>query len=576
LSVYAVLKKNANPEQLDAPLASLVQKYKDVSQRVAYGVMPLKDVYVYGKSRFGRGAGQKSGDIRYVWLFSAVAVLILTIACMNYVNIAIARSTRRTQEAGIRKVVGAARYQLIIQFMGEAMLFAFIATMIAIPLCELSLSWFGAMVDRDIDLNYLIIPGFWLTLVIVVFVVGLLAGSYPGIYLSRFNPAGVLQNQQRTGALNRLRKGLVISQFVISIAFILGASIINNQLSLVQNSNLGFDSDQVLVVDTKGAIHKRHRAFKNALRENPHIKAVTATSSIPGKGTFIGSLDTRNIESYSGAHDYLVYHQFYADQDFAKVLGLEILEGRLLNDSLSMDKDAAVLLNEAAVKKMGWKEAVGKYIGEPGKRTHVVGVVKDFHFDSFKSRIEPAFFKLSASRSNYIAIKLQTHDLQTTIKFINKTWHEFVPSRPLVYFFVDDTFAAMYRTEERLGQLMGAAAALAISISIFGLFGLAAFAAEQRTKEIGIRKVLGASVGSLVSLLSKDFIKLVLLANIFAWPLAWYAMDTWLQNFAYHVEIGWWVFVLAGGLALVIALLTVSTQAIRAALANPVESLKYE
>jgi putative ABC transport system permease protein len=517
-----------------------------------------------------------AGNIQTVYILSFIAVLVLIIACINYMNLATARATRRAQEVGLRKVVGAEKRQLILQFIGESFLLALIALALAAVLVEMCLPAFSSLVQRELVFSPTANAMLLLGMLGVTVLVGLAAGSYPAFVLSSFQPAVVLKGAKASrlqGALSR--RALVVAQFFFSVLLIIATLVVYQQRQFMRSKNLGFQKEQVVLINIPSStIRAQAQVFKNELLRHPNIRAVAVASGGPS----LGAMGFDVLPEGLPLSARFAVPTIGVDFDFVKTYGLEIAEGR--NFDLKFPTDSsATLINETLAKQLGWDAAIEKKLAlgtdNPVDLT-VIGVVKDFHIRSVHQKIEPVLLYITSQRFNWLSVKLTGHDVAGTLRFIGETWQRFENKHPFEYKFLDESFEKFYLAEERLTQTLGIFSALAISIACLGLFGLAAFTAEQRTKEIGIRKVLGASVNGIIALLSKDFVKLVLLANLVAWPVAYFAMSKWLQDFAYRIDLGWRVFALAGGLALLIALLTVSAQAVKAALANPVNSLRYE
>ncbi|MDZ7289255.1 MAG: ABC transporter permease [candidate division KSB1 bacterium] len=514
-----------------------------------------------------------AGDIRYVYMFSVIAILILLIACSNYLNLATARSTLRAREVGIRKVLGAERLRLAKQFLGEAILFSLFAFMFALVLVELFLPVFNRLVEKSLHIDYVHDLGLLLALGGFALMVGIVTGSYPALLLSAFRPIHVLKGIFPTGSSRRtaltFRRILVVAQFTISIALIAGTMIIGRQLQYIRHHKLGFEKEHIVSLYIRNTpILQNHESFKAELLQHPGILKASVASGSPFDGVFIAPYKIGETE--------VELHYVIVDYDYLETLGMKLVAGRNFSRNQTTDAENTIILNETAVKMFDLQSPLGReFSGMDAKRT-IIGVVEDFHSASLHEPIQPTVLHIFPRNYRSILVRLRPENIPATMAFLERKWREFAPNRPFDYAFLDQKFDRLYRAEEKLATIFGYFAGIAIVIACLGLFGLAAFATEQRTKEIGVRKVLGATVMNVVALFSKDFAKLVLLANLLAWPIGWYAMHRWLQNFAYRIDIGWWVFVLAGGLALVIALVTVSTQAFKAALANPVEALRYE
>ena len=574
---YVLLPENYPPEQLENKLPGFVDRYlrSRWSENVSLNLHleNLVDIHLY--SSFS-GGFKPNSDIVYIYLFSAIGFFILLIACINFMNLSTARSLTRMKEVGMRKVLGARRSQLAKQFMGEAIILCGLALLLAFALAEGLLPVFNSVAAQSLRIDYfsdlLVLPAFFG----IALLVSLLSGSYPAIFLSAFRPVTALNTRALPGGASvRLRKGLVIFQFVISSILMIGTVVVYGQLDYVRSKNLGFEKEQVVVLPYSG----KEQPLITALLQHPNVVNASVSQRVPVNAR---NRDRRSILP-EGSQQPIQVESYIIDSRFLETYGIKLAKGR--NFSRVTPTDAgAFLVNETAVQEFAWstpEAAIGKSIdwGPGQKKGRVIGVVKDFYLASLHTKIAPLVLQMLPEESwwrTFITVRIRPQNISQTLAFLEKTWKNFNQEGAYEYFFIDESYEELHRADERFGQLFGYFATLAIFIACLGLFGLAAFTAEQRTKEVGIRKVLGASVANVTALLSKDFVKLVLLANVIAWPIAWYAMHKWLQDFAYRIELGWWVFALSGGMMLVIALLTVSTQAIKAALANPVKSLRYE
>ncbi len=579
LWTYVLLPENYPPEQLIAKFPAFVERHLpakdkiDPGETMIMGLEPLTDIHLH--SRLDKQMKPNS-DIKYVRLFAIIGLFVLVIACINFMNLATAASLQRAKEVGMRKTLGAQRANLIRQFLGESFLFTGIAMVLGLVAVEAALPALNAFMGKTIALRFFNDGFIWLALLVLATFVGFVSGSYPAFVLSGFKPVAVLKSGRATpgGWSAGVRKTLVVFQFAVTIVLIIGTAVVYCQLEFIRHKNLGAKVDQVVVIPYSENVGP----IMHELRQNPNVLSATASSRVPVN---IESFDTRPmlVEGFDKA---IQMENFNIDESFLATYNIELVAGRNLSREIISDS-SAFLINEAAVKHFGWASpaaAVGKRLGwQNGFRWgEIVGVVKDFHIVSLHEPIQPLVMTKLPEHYwyNYISVLIQPAETAATLRYLEKVWRTFTPAGGFEYFFVDESFARLHRQDERFGQIVAVFAAISIFIACLGLLGLAAFAAERRTKEIGIRKVLGATITSVAALLSKDFVKLVLFANLIAWPIAWYMMNRWLQDFAYRVEIGWRVFALAGGIALLIALLTVSTQAIKAALANPVEALRYE
>ena len=574
---YLLLTHRDAAERLEARLPAFILTHRGEAFRDgrAYRLQPLTDIHLHSNLR---SEIAPNSDITLIYIFSAIAVFILLIACSNFINLATARSAERAREVGLRKVVGAHRRQLVWQFLSESVLMSAVAGMLAVGLAALALPAFNTLAGKALTANALLSGEMLLGLFGVVLFVGVAAGSYPAFVLARFRPAAVLKGSRGTAARGaRLRKGLVLFQFAVSMVLIVGTATVYEQLAFMQSRTLRFADEQIVVAPMLDrAFRPRFETLKEALAQHPEVVAVSGSHRVPGQAfNGLGYVpEGGDPENPVGARDIGV------DHDFTRTFGLELVAGRDWSREIVTDETEAYLINETAARAFGWidpKDAVGKRLVLPsrGLSGAAIGVVKDFHFKSLHHTIEPLVMHLQPFVMN-VSMRIRTDDLPATLASLERTWSQFSPSFPFDYYFLDAAFGSRYRAEERAGRLFGYFALLALFIACLGLFGLAAFSAVQRTKEIGVRKVLGATVGGLVVLLSKDFVKLVGWAFVVAVPVAYLAVTHWLAPFPYRIEISWGIFLMAGSLALAIALLTVSYQAVRAALADPVESLRYE
>jgi putative ABC transport system permease protein len=578
---YLLLKKGSSAQELETKIQSFIeQKLHPLSsaQNWTYLLQPLNDIHL--KSTDVLKKLEAGGDIRYVFICSLIGLFILIIAGINFINLSTARSFTRSREVSIRKVVGANRTQLVKQFMGESLIFTAISLIAAVGFVLLALRGFSSIVDRNITTHSMTHPGFILGLLAAVIIVALMSGLYPALYLSGFKPLTLLKGPslQASKGLN-LRHFLVVFQFAISLFLIISTLIISGQIHLIRTKKLGFDRDHVVVINLNNdKIRQTKDIIKNELLQYPGIKAVTFTQTLPTNINWDSDFDYEG----RGNNEYPFFYFSQVDYDYVDFFDMEITAGR--NFSREMTTDAvgggAFILNQTAVKHLGWEEPIGKKIGFPQGENMgtVVGVVKDFNCHSLHFPAEPAVLILNTGAWNiyFLSIKVRPENINQTLGAIEKVWKKHSDGYPFEYYFLDEAYDSLYKSEIRLNIFFRLFTLIAIFISSLGLFGLASFTAERRTKEIGIRKVLGASVPSIVIFISRGFTKWVLLANILAWPVAYYFMNKWLQNFAYRIDLSIWIFILSGLAAFGIALLTVSYQSIKAATANPVKSLRYE
>ena len=522
------------------------------------------------------GEHETNGNLSMVILFSLIAVFILLIACVNFMNLSTARSAHRSLEVGLRKVMGAHRKHIIHQFLGETILTVSLAVCVALLLVGLALPAFSRFARRDLGFEFMTQWSFWLWMVILMCMTGLTAGSYPAFYLSRFRPIVTLKRMMTKGLKGTaLRSGLVVFQFAVSIMLIIGTIVILHQISFMKNKDLGFRGDRVLVVWLPGqSIQRQAPAFKEALLRNPAIHRACISYGLPGDVFTTRSIMMEGRPEGESKEMGLIF----SDHDFSETYDLEIVKGRDFSESFESDKEGAYLVNETAADVFGWGlDAVGKQIGfEQDDMGTIVGIVRDFHYETLREPIRPLVIRFSNRRIYNISILFDTQNVPELIEYVGSVWKTFEPNRELNYVFADDNFVSAYGVEDRLGRMITVFAAISVAVACLGLFGLASYAAEQQAKEIGIRKVLGATGANIVLLLTRSFIKWVLISNLIAWPFAYLAMRLWLRSYAFQAPLAAWIFITSGGIALGIAVLTVAQQAIRAAGMNPVDSLKYE
>ena len=583
---YKVFEKNL-PRYTEKYVLPYIQQFMKVSSmaditksgnKLEYSLLPLTKIHLYSDYSFEISP---SGNIQYVYIFSAVALFILILACINFMNLSTARSAKRAKEVGIRKVLGTERKTLVSQFLVESTITAFISLLIALVIAYFVLPLFNDIAAKSLSVSNLFGSYILPFLILLPFVVGLLAGSYPAMYLSKFRPIAVLKGNMHTGfRKSNLRNGLVVFQFATSIMLIIGTFIVYNQLKYIQTTKLGFNKDQVLIVDRAYALGNNLQAFKNEVLSMQGVSSGTISSYLPVTNSS-RSDNTFFKEAVPDTKNGIDMQSWRVDYDYVRTMGMEIVQGRNFSKDYGSDS-SAILITETTAKMLGYEEPVGKRIFLPGDKPgdpfipfSIIGVIRDFHFESLRKKLGPLCLGLD-NRGGLASFKVSASNSQLLIAQMEKKWKSLAPGMPFSYRFMNDSFDEMYRNEQRAGTVAVIFAILAILIACLGLFGLVTYMAEQRTKEIGIRKVLGASVADVVAMLSKDFLLLVAIASIIAFPVAWWAMNKWLQDFEYRVHISVWVFVIAGVAALLIALITVSFQAIKAAIANPVKSLRTE
>ncbi|WP_028664127.1 ABC transporter permease [Runella zeae] len=567
---YVMLVKGASLEKVNAKIKKYI-KTKNKDSNVELFLQSYQESYLYSNWDSGR---QNGGRIDYVRIFAIVAIIILAIACINFMNLATARSVKRAKEVGVRKVIGAMKSVLIGQFIGEAILITFMSLVIALLIVFLLLPTFNMLTEKELSLNFTE-GSFWLFLVVLTLLTGFVAGSYPALFMSSLNPVVVLKGALKfKPSATYFRKGLVVFQFALSIILIVGMIIVHRQINFLQTKNIGFDRENLLYMPLEGDLQKNFASFKQALQNQPGIKLVTSSQANPLE---VGS-STQGV-SWPGKDttQLLLFANNSISYDYIQTMGIQLIEGRDFGPQFGTDT-TNYIINEATARKMGYKDPVGKEMTMWGRKGTIVGLMKDFHHNTLHVPIEPLILRLQPKDDYWgvVVIRTEAGKIPTAIASTEKIFKQFNPHFPFKYFFADQELAKQYKSENVVSNLSNYFAFLAIFISCLGLFGLAAFTAEQRTKEIGVRKVLGASVGNLVQMLSLDFLKLVLIATLIAFPIAWYFLKDWLQKYAYRIDLEWWYFLIAAVSALVIALVTVSFQAIKAALMNPVKSLKSE
>jgi len=581
---YVLLKPGTNPAHFQEKLKLILSKYmlpalKEYNLKEAESlvknakilIQPITDVHLYSASIDDR---LDKGDIKFVWLFGAIAVFILVIACINFINLSTARSANRAKEVGLRKVVGSNRTALVKQFLTESLVFSVLSFVMGFVIAGLLLPYFNTLTGKSLTTPW---TAWWLLPVMIgaAIIIGVIAGLYPSFYLSSFKPISVLKGQLSRGSKNAfLRNGLVIFQFTTSIFLIIGTLVIYNQTQFLLNRKVGFDKDQVMLIQGTNTLGDKTQAFKTELLKSSGIKSVTVGDYLPISMT---KRDGNTFWKEGKINEDLgVFGQkWQVDYDYLETMGMRINQGRYFSKEMASDS-AAVVINKSMVEKLGLKSPLGQRIENGWQKFTVIGVVEDFNFETMKQKVTPLCMVLGLYNSTIVSVKLSGKDTKKVISDVANVWKSFSPDQPFRYTFLDESFANMYKDVQRTGSIFTSFAVLAIIIACLGLFALSAFMAEQRTKEIGIRKVLGASVNGIVTMLSKDFLKLIIIAMLIASPIAWWAMIKWLQDFEYRIPVAWGFFAVAGIAALLIALFTISFQAIKAAVANPVQSLRTE
>ena len=582
---YLLLKENSTMQSIHDKFGPFYEKYmKPIGDQINANFNLMSTPLAETHFRQGLDADQPTGSMAYIYIFSAVGIFILLLAAINYMNMATARSANRSKEVGIRKVVGAHKALLIRQFIGESVTLAIIALLIAMFIVSILLPQFNEFANKTLTFNLLKNPKIFIEIFIIAVLTGLFSGSYPAFYLSSFIPVKVLKGSLRSSGKGGglLRKVLVVIQFFIAIVMIIGTIVVSSQVHFLKNKDLGFDKKDLVVMEIQDSVFRsKIETFKKELLNNPDITAVTNTSGVPGS---IGWIQVMRIEQKDKMEDHAIILA-QTDYDYAKTLGLEFVKGRDFDRNMGTDAKEAVIINETAVKEFGWQdEPIGKKIlygfeldGTGGRMMKVIGVVKDFHFRSLHNKIEPVIFFISERPRDMLACKINPDDKIATLAYIEQKWNDFNAKRPFNYSFLEDDLNKMYVSDDKIGLIIMIAAFLTIFIALLGLLGLSSFVAEQRTKEIGIRKVVGASIGSILQMLYREFVLLILIAFVIAVPVAWWRLGIWLDtSFIYHISVQWTYFALAGIFSLLIGMGTISFYIVRVASGNPVDAIKYE
>ena len=569
---YLRLQEGADVKAFEQKIENQLIKYNENTEN-KLRLQALTDIHLYSKFAFYTDSWNKRGDIFYVKIFAAVGLIVLFIACFNFINLTTARATKRSKEVGIRKVIGAQRYQLVIQFIGESFLLVFASVIIAVAFLAYLLPLFNQVADKNLTINYLD-TNFWLIACALVLFVGFIAGAYPALLLSSYEPVKVLKGILKINSGKNFRKALITTQFVLSIGLIVCTISIYNQLNYMQEKDLGFDKSQLMYVNMGGALRQKASLFKEDLQKLSMVEAVANSTS-----NLVNTANESNIE-YEGQtqkDDFLIT-QIMTDPDFIPLAGMKMVHGRNFSYQTKADT-ASFIINEQAAKRMGYEgeNAIGKKVKFWGLDGTIIGVAKDFHFRPLHVPIAPLIIRYRPLEFYFqTLVKVKPNQINELIKTLPALYKKYEPEGFLQYGFVEEGLNEQYWQEQKMGKIILYFSCLSIFIACLGLLGLASFSAETRTKEIGIRKVLGASILQITTLLSKDFLKLVMIAFVIASPIAYYFMDKWLADFAYRITISWWIFALAGVSAVLIALITVSWQSVKAAVANPVKSLRSE
>ena len=579
---YCLLHEDVDPIQVDEKFPAFLNRTKyqayptDENKKDIYSLQPLTSIHLHSDAQIEIGV---NNNIRHIRLFSFSALLILIIACINYMNLTAARYAQRSKEVGIRKVVGAGRGQLVRQFIYESVLTTILSLTISILIVLLALPTFNTFIGRQLSLDLLGNIDLFFVLISVILCVGLLSGVYPSLFISSLKPVTSIRGRALKSTKDAfLRNALVTAQFVITIFLIIGTMVVKNQISYILNKDMGYEKDQIVVlhtgdISTRDNFHNKLEMIKSELTRNSNIISVAGSKRLPNHMT-LGAVDILPGRETAGN---IPMYAMWGDDDFINLYGIGIKAGRNFSKEHPADKEGAILINETAAKACRWEDPVGKTLTYWGNRTGViVGIMKDFHFHPIHRPIEPLCIYYEPLYFDYLSIKIHGSDIPKTIAYIERIMKKFSPNHPFEYQFFDEIFERTYQTEQKTGKQFSIITILSILIACMGLFGLALFTTQKRTKEIGIRKVMGASVKHIMLLFAREFLKWIVVANLIAWPVAYFVMNRWLQNFAFRIHIGWFHFLATGGISIAIALITVSYQILKTATANPVDSLRYE
>lgn len=582
-STYVLLKEGYDYKALEAQLPALIDRNMGEAQAgipmskvTALNLWPIEDIHLYSNLD---SEIEANGNIDYVYVYFAVALFILLIACINFMNLSTARSSLRSMEVGLRKVMGADRSRLVKQFMGESFILTFFSLIISVILVYIFLPIFSNFTQKQLSLNFFQNPEYLLILVGLAMGVGLLAGSYPALFLSGFSPSKVLKGAFKAGkGHENFRSVLVVGQFAISVILIVAVIVVVRQLDFMQSKDLGFKQDDIVVLPASTAIIENYQILKDRLLNNPGISGVSISSRVPSGRLLDSQGGSAEVNGEMSQLEVRIA-DIHVGHEFIKTYGIPIVAGRDFDFQMASDSSEAFILNEAAIREIGWaspEEAIGKKFNYGGRNGFVTGVMNDFHFESLHQPIVPIVFMIIQDRANQVSLKIDADKKDQTLAYLESEWAQLNPGFPFEPLFIDEGFNQQYEAEQRVKTIFTFFSALAVLISVLGLLGLTTFATAQRTREIGIRKVMGAETSNILMLLGKDFMKLVMIGFVIAVPISWFGMDSWLEDFAYKIGIGWTVFLWAGLIAGFIAAGTVMLQSLKAALADPVKSIKSE
>lgn len=573
--LYLLMDNNINIDDFNSKIRTALHdndpEKSDDGAPTKLFLQPLKKIHLHSSDFIAGLSG--SGNLNYVYIFSIIALIILLIACVNFMNLTTARSGKRAKEIGMRKVSGAKRADIVKQFYGESLLLTFLAMIFAIAMVEFMLPTFNRLSDKEIVFNFSASHEIIFTFILITVLTGIISGSYPAIYLSSFQPIEILKSKHGSpSGKSYLRKALVIFQFTITIFLIICTSMIYKQLFFMTNKDPGYNNSHIVFLPVNENMITQYQSFKRELKQYKDIEYCTAGSFLPMRG-----ISSTSSVKWTGRQDEQIRIDFaFVDYNYLEAFELEIIDGRSFSEEYAMDDSTAYVVNEEFVRITGYEKPVGKMVSMWDMEGKIIGVLKNFHFMPMHDKIEPLIFKINPNQIRYIIVKVNPVNLVKTMDVIKQKWNDFYGKYPFQFFFMDQGFDSIYKTEKRMGMIFNYFTLLALFISCMGLFGLSSYMTQQRKKEIGIRKVFGASTNKILFLLSKEFTRLVLISNIIAWPIAYFVISDWLQNFAYRAAIPIWIFILAGLGTLIIALLTIIVQAFNTAMSNPVDSLKYE
>ena len=566
IRTYVLLNEHTDYQKFNAEIEDFLKRY-DEGTIMTVSLQPLKRVHLHSAGIIASGT---EGDIKFVYIFSLIAFFILLMACVNFMNLSTARSENRALEVGVRKVVGAKRQNLIFQFLAESIFLALLALIFAITLAQLALPAFNSLAGKEMTLKIFTQSALVFGLLGIAVLTGVIAGSYPALFLSSFKPIKTLRKRfsSRAGG-GSMRKTLVLSQFVLTTCLVIATIIVYSQMHYIQNMNLGIEKDHILCLNLRGGLEEKSQVLKNEILRNGSVISVTAASDAPAGNRW--SMSLNDWEGRDTDAHYLL-HLLSVDQDYLRVFDINLIEGRFFREQEESGNELPIVVNETAIKAMGMKDPIGKRVRE----FRIIGIIEDYHFDSLHNAIAPLGMIHTPDDYDILLVKIQPENFPKTLAAFKESWLKVAPEYPFEFRFLDEDIDDLYRNDQKFGKVINIATFLALFIACMGLFGMASYTAEQRTKEIGIRKVFGASIPSIFFLFSKQFSKWVVAANVIAWPMAYFVMNKWLSSFAYHTSPDILIFVLAGVIVLLIAMITVSYQTLRAALANPIHSLRYE